>query len=52
MMPLHMQKMSKRDKARLKFVREHRRNRMINTSVKNKIIFEREKIRDVEEGIT
>eukprot|EP00347_Sterkiella_histriomuscorum_P009334 403341609 len=50
MQPVQMQKMSKRDKARQKFVREHRDKMLIKRSVSNSIIEQMEFIKDVEEG--
>ncbi len=42
--------MSKRDKALMKFVADHRKNRMIKQSVKNRVIIIQETLRDIEEG--
>jgi len=50
MIPVARQKMNKRDLARMKFVQEHRRRQHINKNFKNKLIMEREKFLDIEEG--
>ena len=51
MQPLTMTKMSRRDKARMKFVAEHRKKRMIQSSLKNKAIVFTEALKDIEEGV-
>ena len=51
MQPVSRVKMSKRDLARAKFIQQHRRNREIKSSLKNTIIVESEKLKDIEEGV-
>lgn len=45
----HERKMSARDKARSKFVKEHRKKMAIEGSIKNTLIMEREKYLDMRE---
>lgn len=50
MQPAILTKMSKRDKARMKFVADHRKNRMIQSSFKNRAIVIAETLQDIDEG--
>jgi hypothetical protein len=52
MQPVARQKLSRRDLARARFVQQHRRQREIDRSIKNRITVEIEKMKDMNEGIT
>ena len=52
MQPVSQIKMSRRDKARMKFVQEHRDRQLIKGSLRNRIIQEQEFMKDIEEGAT
>lgn len=47
----HEKRMTKRDKARAKFVKEFKRKQLAKKNLKNQIITEREKFLDIEEQI-
>ena len=44
--------MSKKDKARMEFVRSHRRKQQVVRSIKNQIIMEGEKLKDMAQGLS
>lgn len=51
MQPVSRLKMSKRDLARARFVQQHTRNRQVLGSLKNTLVVESERLKDVHEGL-
>lgn len=52
MQPQSRLKMSGRDKARMKFVQDYREKLKIKQSVKNRIIEQQERFKDIDEGVS